>query len=619
MNRRTLLRAALVSTAGIAAGPTLLSGTANARTLNAESLATTKAAVEAFVDSYKTNVTGNVTVETNAAVRALSGMQSLWRTGSTWNTGTVLSSSVLRANMQYMAKVSRTRTLAEEERAFIADRQHQSYATIVGLGPLAPLYREAARAVTGITEAPKGTPATKIEDALPADAPAGSALGAGAADSELGQVVALVGRLRGNYSSGNPSKAAYLYPRPWRMNLKNEVVDTGKTDELGYPVYDSPVTVIPQLLRQRSTAPADDGGYPSGHTNAFYLASLAYAYAVPERFQELVTSSIDLAHTRVVSGMHSPLDVMGGRILATALAAAILNDPDNASLKAAAREQARAFFTSKVGEDVIGYAHSADRKNDAYADRKANRRLIEDKLTYDLPAKRSSAAMVVPKGAEVLLETRQPYLSAEQRREVLRTTALEAGHPLLDGPENWGRLDLFVATDGYGAFDGDVKVTMDASAGGFSKSDIWRNDISGRGGLTKAGTGSLTLTGENSYRGGTTVAGGTLVVAAKRALGNGDVVVDGATLEFAEDARLSGEYRQNGGVLKAHGKVKVAIDDDLVLSGDTVLQVEGKSGDSVVIRAARVKGKFGDVQVPQGLRADIGYVRDGITVKLRKA
>jgi hypothetical protein len=43
--------------------------------------------------------------------------------------------------------------------------------------------------------------------------------------------------------------------------------------------------------------------------------------------------------------------------------------------------------------------------------------------------------MVVPEGAEVLLETRQPYLTADQCREVLRTTALPAGRPLIDGPE----------------------------------------------------------------------------------------------------------------------------------------------------------------------------------------
>ncbi|WP_245923450.1 phosphatase PAP2 family protein [Paractinoplanes atraurantiacus] len=106
------------------------------------------------------------------------------------------------------------------------------------------------------------------------------------------------------------------------MNFGSEVADTGTIEELGYPVYASPVSVVPQLLRQRSLNPAGDGGFPSGHTNAFHLAALAFAYAIPPRFQELVTAAFDLSETRIVAGMHSPVDVIGGRILATALAAA---------------------------------------------------------------------------------------------------------------------------------------------------------------------------------------------------------------------------------------------------------------------------------------------------------
>ncbi len=58
--------------------------------------------------------------------------------------------------------------------------------------------------------------------------------------------------------------------------------------------------------------------------------------------------------------------------------------------------------------------------------------------------------MMVPKGAEVLLETRFPYLD-NTRRWVLATTGLPSGYPVLDDPEGWGRLDLYSAADGYGA------------------------------------------------------------------------------------------------------------------------------------------------------------------------
>src|SRR5690348_1553189 len=146
---------------------------------------------------------------------------------------------------------------------------------IAGLGPLADLYKTGAKAVTSITSAPDGTPSGKISDAVPADAPAGSAQGAGSHDSALGKVAELVDTVRGPYASGNPGKYAFQYPRPWRMNENSEVVDTGKVDALGFPVYDSDVIVAPQLLWQRGTTAVDDGGFPSGHTNAFHLAGLA--------------------------------------------------------------------------------------------------------------------------------------------------------------------------------------------------------------------------------------------------------------------------------------------------------------------------------------------------------
>jgi outer membrane autotransporter protein len=59
-----------------------------------------------------------------------------------------------------------------------------------------------------------------------------------------------------------------------------------------------------------------------------------------------------------------------------------------------------------------------------------------------------------------------------------------------------------------------------------------RQDISGSGSLTKAGAGALTLTGTNTYTGGTLVNGGTLIIGAPDALASGPVTFGGGTLQF---------------------------------------------------------------------------------------
>lgn len=600
-DRRTLLRRSAMLSVGLVLGPSALDLALEA------SAAALPTGATPFVDSYRTNVSANLTPETNAAVRALSGMQELWRTGSAWDNGVVLNRKVLAANVRHVARITAARTLDQAKRAFIVDRQHQSYSAIGGLGPLADLYKAGAKAVTGITSAPDGTPPSTVDEKLPADAPAGSALGAGSPDSDLGQVVLLVNTVRGPFASGNPSKAAYQYPRPWRLSPDSTVVPTGATDEFGYPVYHSDVVVALQLLRQRNLKPADDGGYPSGHTNAVHLACLALAYAIPERFQELVTRAFDLADTRIVAGMHSPLDVVSGRTLATALAAATLADPQNAGLKAAARTQASEYFQRHAGAAVFEYAHSANVTSDPYADREENAALVAPRLTYGLPKTGQRIPMTVPKGAEVLLETRLPYLTANQRREVLRTTALPSGHALLDGPEQWGRLNLFAAADGYGAFDSDVRVDMDANRGGFHAFDTWHNAIGGRGGLVKKGAGALTLAGANSYSGSTRVEGGTLVAASESALGTGDVAVRAGTFRItAEHLRLRGAYRQSAGTtlqvtLRRDGAALTA-GRPVSLGGVLEISTEHlRPGDVLpVITAPVVLGRFSRISVVGG-------------------
>jgi len=585
----------------------------------------------AFVDSVATNQRGDAryaTLATNAGVRVLGGMLDIWKplteivdagnsapavdgfaavVQSSWTGvpndgtagGTIVNAQVHNANIEYVVKATRSRTPEQSLLAYLDDRRGKGYSVTEGMGPLTAAWRSAARQNTTINAMPADAVSVKYEDG-------GNNNGVGgAANAEFGKVIDFINSMGANGST-EPAKRFYKYARPYRWSAQ--------------------VAVVPQLEPAKSSTPTTDGGFTSGHSAEATRNAMAMAYVLPERYQELVGRGLELGESRILAGMHSPLDVISGRVQAQAVAAAnMVAAAPGVRADAVAQAHATLMKLSNTTSATSGTAAS-----DRFSDYAASRANYLRRLTYGLPQTgAANLPAAVPKGAEVLLETRLPYLSEAQRRVVLKTTAIASGYPVLDDPEGWGRMNLFAAADGYGMLTGNVIIDMDAARGGFHASDRWRNDISGSGKLVKRGTGALKLGGKNSWTGGAQIEAGTLEALSGTAFGSGDVhlaagasvisnapaplavggkytQLRGATLELRLGAAQGGRLNVTGAATIGGGVLRIRFQDGVKPAVGDVLNV---------ISAGSLQGTFESVSV-DGFSVTPTYTAKGLQLRL---
>ncbi|KQT44692.1 hypothetical protein ASG47_14680 [Devosia sp. Leaf420] len=634
---KTLIRSSALGLL-LATGAVAQDAPARPTGLGFEGTAPTAENVPAYIENGATNQRGDAcmaTVDTNAGVRLLSGFLKVWEPStllvdagveaeangdcpaivkSDWDgipgsatDGKILDQAVHDHNMDYVVQVTASRSAQQAIGAYLDDRRGKNISMLDGLGPLADAWKNGAHQFTTITQVQPDATSVKYDDH-------GNNRGLGSvgneeaevdANEDLGLAVDFINAMSGAGST-EPAKRFYKYGRPWR--------------------WDSDVFVVPALEPAKSGSAGTDGGFPSGHTAEAWRDGLAMSYLVPERFQEILTRSVEMGDSRIIAGMHSPLDVIGGRMLGTATVVYNLNLADNAELKVSARAQALAWLQRQTGTETEAQlytaAHAWPLTEDRFADAELNVAYVAPRQSYGFEAVASDAGAkdVVPTGAEVMLETRQPYLTAEQRRVVIKSTLLPAGFPVMDDAEGFGRLDYIRAADGYGAFDGDVTVTMDASLGGFNARDTWRNDIVGAGMLTKAGSGALTLAGDNGFTGGVVVEGGELVAASRSALGAGDVYVAGGTLAVgARGVDVGGDLTvlDDAGLAirgLADEAVAVAVEGNVTLLGGTLDITLPESAEGVtLVSASGIEGTFNEVRL-NGAAVEVTYSADAITL-----
>lgn len=108
--------------------------------------------------------------------------------------------------------------------------------------------------------------------------------------------------------------------------------------------------------------------------------------------------------------------------------------------------------------------------------------------------------------------------------------------------------------------NGEITLTGMLNLGGSMRSVTLASDavltgVISAGGLTKAGNGKLTLSGTNTYAGGTNVSAGTLVAGSAGALGTGAVTINGGNLQLASFTHSNAVTVTGSGKINGLGQV----------------------------------------------------------------
>ncbi len=275
-------------------------------------------------------------------------------------------------------------------RAYLDDRRGKSYSVTTGLGALTDPWRKLTGQTTTINAVPADAQQVKYDDQGN-----NSGLTTAQGNLDFGQVVEFI-QAMGTNASTEPTKRFYKYARPYRWSRD--------------------VIVVPSLESAKSTTPNTDGGFPSGHTAEAGRNAIAMAYLVPQRYQELIARGMDLGDSRIIAGMHSALDVVGGRIQSIAADVANLNamtpEKRQQAYQQAQTQLMKATNTTNF-EAFYAVAKTPYDQNDRFADLNTLKDKVSLWMTYGFNQIADKTRVAnVPKDAEVLLETRFPYLTA---------------------------------------------------------------------------------------------------------------------------------------------------------------------------------------------------------------
>ena len=138
------------------------------------------------------------------------------------------------------------------------------------------------------------------------------------ADNDL-SVFRIAGDMLGpNFTPARVPKTAAFFDRIWK-DYRNIILATKDVWDRPRPFkVSTDVKPIGKL--------ENNGSYPSGHATRGYLAAIILSNMLPEKREGLFARAREYGQNRVLAGDHFPSDIEAGRIAATAMAVAFMQN-----------------------------------------------------------------------------------------------------------------------------------------------------------------------------------------------------------------------------------------------------------------------------------------------------
>ncbi|MGY2052674.1 phosphatase PAP2 family protein, partial [Methylobacterium sp. JK268] len=191
-------------------------------------------------------------------------------------------------------------------------------------------------------------------------------------------------------------------------NTRDSVYDLayGVTNrQAGQDVYGSsrPIQVAPNSYNifdpTALNGIATNPSFPSGHTQYAFTDGILLAMLVPQEYRNMLARAAEYGDSRIVLGVHYPLDIIASRAFSSYDIAQALTNPlyiNNAattgtamnlpSLFTAAQAELQSYLSAQCGASVATCATStANTTNNPYLPTAANQALYQSRLTYGLP------------------------------------------------------------------------------------------------------------------------------------------------------------------------------------------------------------------------------------------